>query len=79
VAVNWIGLLAPANTPQPVIDKLHAAVLRISERPELKSTLANAAVQVSVSKTPGEFKAFLDAEYEKWGNVVKTAGVKTND
>lgn len=79
VAVNWIGLLAPANTPQPVIDKLHAAVLRISERPELKSTLANAAVQVSVSKTPGEFKAFLDAEYEKWGNVVKTAGIKTND
>jgi tripartite-type tricarboxylate transporter receptor subunit TctC len=76
VAVNWIGLLAPAKTPQPVIDKLHQALLSVMKTAEVKKTLAQSAVQVSVSETPADFQKFLVTEYEKWGKIVKDAGAK---
>ncbi|MBO1111955.1 Bug family tripartite tricarboxylate transporter substrate binding protein [Bordetella petrii] len=78
VAVNWIGLLAPARTPGPVIDKLHAALLAVMKQPEVRQTLAQSAVQVSVSDSPAAFQKFLNDEYEKWGEVVKASGAKAD-
>jgi tripartite-type tricarboxylate transporter receptor subunit TctC len=75
VAVNWIGMLAPAKTPQPVIDKLHEAVMVAIKQAAVKNALAQAAVEVSVSPAPAHFQAFIAKEHGKWGKVVKDAGV----
>lgn len=75
VAVNWIGLIAPAGTPEPIIKKLHEAVLAAAQQPEVKQQLAQAAVEVSTSTSPTDFQAFITDEYEKWGKIVKDAKV----
>jgi len=77
VAVNWIGVIAPAHTPQPVIDTLHDALVKVMQQPGVKGSLAKAAVEVSVSETPVAFQKFIDAEDEKWAKIVKTAEGKT--
>ncbi|HYG42228.1 MAG TPA: tripartite tricarboxylate transporter substrate binding protein [Bordetella sp.] len=79
VAVNWIGLLAPAGTPQPIIDKIHTALLAVMKQPEVRQTLAQSAVQVPVSESPAAFQQFLNDEYDKWGEVVKVSGAKAGD
>ncbi|OWT53743.1 Bug family tripartite tricarboxylate transporter substrate binding protein [Candidimonas nitroreducens] len=76
VAANWIALLAPAKTPQPVVDKLHGALLEVMKQPQVGKILAKAGVEVSISPTTADFRKFLDAEYGKWGQVVKDAGIE---
>jgi tripartite-type tricarboxylate transporter receptor subunit TctC len=76
VAVNWIGVIAPARTPQPVIDKLHAALVQIMQQVRVKDALAKAGVEVSVSETPTAFQKFIGVEDEKWAGIVKAAGVE---
>ena len=76
VAVNWIGVIAPARTPQPVIDKLHAALVEVMQQDRVKVALANAAVEASVSETPAAFQTFISGEDEKWTKIVKAAGVE---
>ena len=76
VAANWIGVIAPAGTPQPVIDKLHAALTKVMQQAQVKENLAKAAVEVSVSETPAAFQKFINAEDEKWAKTVKAAGIE---
>lgn len=78
VAVNWIGLIAPTGTPEPVIKKLHQALKAATEKTDVKQQLAQAAVEVSTSATPADFQNFIATEYEKWGKIVKAAGVTAN-
>lgn len=76
VAVNWIGLVAPAHTPKPVIDKLHDALVKVMAQQEVKDLLAKAAVQTAVSDSPASFQAFINDEDKKWGGIVKSANIK---
>ena len=74
-AVSWFGLSAPAKTPKAIIDKLHAATVKALQSPEFKERLASNGF-VAVGNTPDEFTAFVEAETEKWGKVIKTADIK---
>jgi tripartite-type tricarboxylate transporter receptor subunit TctC len=77
VVDSWIGLLAPAKTPRPIIDRLHremVAVLQMSEVRERYATLG----LVPVGSTPEQFGAQLRSEFERWAKVVKTAGIKAD-
>lgn len=76
VAVNWIGLIAPAGTPDAVVKKLHDATLQATKQAELKGQLAQAAVELSTSPTPADFQQFIDTEFERWGAVVKNANIQ---
>jgi tripartite-type tricarboxylate transporter receptor subunit TctC len=76
IAVNWIGVIAPARTPQPVIDRLHDALVQVMQQTRVKEALAKAAVEVSVSETPAGFQKFITSEDEKWAKIVKAAGVE---
>ena len=74
-AVSWFGLSAPANTPRPIIEKLHAEAVKALQSPEFNERMVKNGFVV-VGNTPEEFVAFVAAETEKWGNVIKKGGIK---
>ena len=74
-AVSWFGLSAPANTPKPIIDKLHAATVKALQNPEFKERMEKNGFVV-VGNSPEEFTAFVAAETGKWGDVITKGGIK---
>ena len=76
VATNWWGVVAPAGTPQPIVDKLHDSRSRkCSIRTTTKKYLDNEGA-APVHMSSAEFGKFIEAEIAKWGPVVKKAGMK---
>ena len=73
----WVGLLAPAGTPRPVIERLHAAVLEVMALPETRERLAAFGGEVTTS-TPEEFAAYIRSEMARLGKVVRDANIKLN-
>ena len=72
---SWGGIVAPAGTPQPIIEKLHAAIVTAANAPEVRQRIvADAAVPHTT--TPAEFDAIIAADYERWGRVVGKLGLK---
>ncbi len=65
-----LGLMAPAGTPKPVIDKLNAAVNDIVKRPDIVKLWSEQGA-MPMSMTPQEFDKFLRGDIVKWGDVVK--------
>ncbi|TMG98133.1 MAG: tripartite tricarboxylate transporter substrate binding protein [Betaproteobacteria bacterium] len=72
----WQGLFAPAATPKPILDKLHAAVVAVLSRPEMKELLAQQMMAVAVSKSPQEFTEQVRAETQAWSEVVRDNKIK---
>jgi tripartite-type tricarboxylate transporter receptor subunit TctC len=70
----WLGLMAPAGTPKPIVDKLNAAINEMMKQPDL---LANWAKQgaVPMHMSPEQFGDMLRKDIEKWAKVVKEAGI----
>ena len=73
-AVSWGGVLAPAATPRPIVDKLNAEIVRILKLPEVKKRFAEAGAEV-VHSTPEEFAKYIASETAKWGKIARTAQV----
>jgi tripartite-type tricarboxylate transporter receptor subunit TctC len=71
----WIGVLAPAGTPRPIVDRMSAALSRVAKMPEIVGYRRDVGSE-SVGSTPEEFGAFLDAERGKWGAVIEKIGLK---
>jgi tripartite-type tricarboxylate transporter receptor subunit TctC len=67
--------VAPAATPPAVVARLHKAAVEAMRSPEVQDKLA-AQGAILVGDTPEEFAAYIRAEIDKWGRVVKSAGVK---
>ena len=74
-AIQWFGLLAPAGTPQAIIDRLQAETAKILETPAMKARLALEGAE-PIGNTPAEFSALIKAEMAKWSQVAKAAGIK---
>jgi len=75
-AVNgWFGFVAPIKVPREVIQRLNAAVVQSVNMPELKERLGAQGAEL-VGSTPEEFGAYLKSEQEKWGKVIRQAGIK---
>lgn len=73
--LGWNGMLAPAGTPKPVIDKLNADVVRVLCMPDIVKQLADQGVDV-VGNTPAEFAAIIAADIAKWHEIIVGAGIK---
>jgi tripartite-type tricarboxylate transporter receptor subunit TctC len=73
-ASSWFGLVAPAKTPPDVLQALTAAVRKVLDDPDMVKKLADVGAEPG-SLSGNEFGAFLHAEADKWGKVVKDAGV----
>ena len=70
----WVGLLAPANTPKPIIDKLNAALLQALNLPEVQKRLKELGA-ISVGDSPAQFRAFLEKDNDRWEKVIKASGI----
>ena len=75
VAVGWIGLSAPARTPEPILDRLSAEVMKILKQPEVLEKLKSLAF-VPAKESRQEFEAYIALENTKWRKIVRDAGVK---
>jgi tripartite-type tricarboxylate transporter receptor subunit TctC len=77
-AYSWFGLVAPAGTPAPVVQKLVAALSKAAQDPGIRTELANTGVEPGVA-TPKEFAEVIDTDYKKWSGIIKRANVRADD
>ena len=73
--LSWVGLAAPARTPQPIVDRLHAEVSRILGSAEMQERLARVGTLARAS-TPAEMRAMVTAQVAQWQRVVEAAGIE---
>ena len=71
----WVGMIAPAATPAPVVNRLSEEMRRSLARPETQGRLKSLGA-VTVGDTPAQFAEFLRKDHERWSRVIKAAGVK---
>jgi tripartite-type tricarboxylate transporter receptor subunit TctC len=76
-ATIWLGLMAPAATPKPVLERLSSAVNKIINAPEVKDVWGKQGA-VPIGMTPEEFGKFLRADIAKWSKLVKETGMKVD-
>ena len=72
-ATSWFGLFAPAKVPADVQAKLHAAIIKVLQKPDVVKKIGDQGGEV-VTESQAEFAKFIAAENEKWKKVVKTSG-----
>lgn len=75
VSNSWIGILAPAKTPEGIIDKLQQAVYDVVQNPETKERLAGLGI-TSSGNTPAEFRQQIEADLKTYESVVKSANIQ---
>ena len=73
-AGNWIGLAAPAGTPDAIVARLHKEISGMLDLPDIQKQIASDGSEI-MRMSPAEFAAYMDNEMAKWGRVVKTAGI----
>jgi len=74
-ATNWYGYVAPADTPRPIIERLHKETVAILNMPDVREALLSRGIEAAPS-SPAEFAAYIRAESAKWGKVIKQTGIK---
>ena len=74
-ATAWYGVLAPARTPKPIVDRLHGDIVRALALPDVKERLNNVGFDL-IGGTPEAFGAYIKTEIEKWTKVVRAAKIR---
>lgn len=74
---NWIGVMAPAGTPDGIVQKLSTEIVKILASPAAKERFKFYGATPD-SSTPDEFRKFLDTEIERWSQVVRASGIQAN-
>jgi tripartite-type tricarboxylate transporter receptor subunit TctC len=73
----WMGLIAPAATPAPVIAKIHREVVDAIMLPAIRDKLATQLME-PIGNTPAQFRARIDADIARWTPVIRAANIKIN-
>jgi tripartite-type tricarboxylate transporter receptor subunit TctC len=74
----WQGMFAPAATPKPILEKLHAAVAKVLNNPEMKAMLAKQLMAVNVSASPQEWTDQVRAETQSWADFIHENHIKVD-
>jgi tripartite-type tricarboxylate transporter receptor subunit TctC len=72
----WIGIMAPAGTPQAIVDKLNAGINQVIDRADVREAWEKQGA-LPLKMSPAEFDKFLRADIEKWAHVIKVSGMQT--
>jgi tripartite-type tricarboxylate transporter receptor subunit TctC len=73
----WFGMLVPAATPKPVVDRLHGEIAKALRDPALRERLEALGFEI-VGSTPEEFAARIGTETTRWGRIIKESGAKAD-
>ena len=74
--IIWFGMLAPADTPRPIVQRLNQEVLKAVASPEVRERFAQQGATPSAAQTPEQFGLFIRREITKWAEVVRVSGAK---
>ena len=77
-AVPWFGLLAPAGTPQAIIDKVQRETVKVLAMPDVRKRFEDNGLDV-IGSTPAEFAAVIKTEIPYWAKIIKEAGIKASE
>src|SRR5688572_25607031 len=75
-AYAFWGILAPAGTPRPIVDKLHAEIVKATQQPDVRKTLTETLGMDVQTLSPADTQKFLQAQIGRWGKVVKDNNIK---
>jgi len=75
-SLNWNGFFAPRATPRAIVDKLHAVSVAAMKELDADGTLSRRQLPVSLSDSPADFAAFVNAEAKKWEKIIKDNNVR---
>ncbi len=75
VVDSWVGILAPTNTPRPIVDRLQAEIAAVLQMPEVRERYSVLGIE-PVGNRPDEFAAQIRADLARWGPVVKQANIR---
>jgi tripartite-type tricarboxylate transporter receptor subunit TctC len=70
----WQGVMVPAATPKPIVERLNAEIMKALQNPDLRAKLAAQGAE-PLGSTPAEYGAYVKKELARWGQVVKASGV----
>ena len=73
----WQGIVAPAGTPAPIIQRVHAEIQKALANPEVRSKLVAAGTEI-LGSTPEEYAAYIRSELARWSRIVKETGAKAD-
>ena len=77
-AVPWFGLMGPAGTPRPIVERLHRDTVKILSQPDVRRKLNDLGLDV-IGGTPAELAAVIEREIPQWATVIRRAGIKAGD
>ncbi len=72
---SWVGLVAPAGTPRPVIEKLNGTLAKILAAPEIRQRFDSQSAEI-VASTPEQFGELIKSESEKWGRIIRQKNIR---
>jgi tripartite-type tricarboxylate transporter receptor subunit TctC len=74
--VAWVGVVAPARVPQPIIEQLATQIDRLTSDPSTVERFTRLALEPVSGSTPDRFKSFVKAEVDRWGVIVRNSGAE---
>ncbi len=78
VTSSWQGVLVPTGTPRPVVEKLHAAIVKVLAEPAIQARMRSVGAIAVASPSPEHFRAYMDAETAKWTKVIHENGLQSD-
>lgn len=78
MAFNWFAVMGPARLPAPVLEKLHAALTRVAQSPEVKEAMLKVGVEPMTHASPAAFAAFMSDETTRWGKIARDSGARAD-
>ena len=78
LAFNWFAIMAPAATPDDVVNTLHGAFVKAAHDPEVVKQLGETGIMPFTQASPAQAHKFLEAETERWGKIARAANVKAD-
>jgi tripartite-type tricarboxylate transporter receptor subunit TctC len=78
LAANWFGVMAPARTPRPIIEKLHRAITEVANSAEVRQNFRDQGIEAMTMPTPQAFDEFVKRETERWGVIARAAGARAD-
>lgn len=77
-AYGWFAMMAPRNTPAPIVQRLHAAYVKAMEDPATRRRIVEVGAEPATSASPAELRDFMQAEARKWGDIIRTNNITAN-